>query len=63
MAERLLQYYTYITDELGMEGKVRLAQETKIPAAVAAVTPDSQINLKMFREAVERLTGEPAPRF
>ncbi len=63
MAERLLQYYTYITDELGMEGKVRLAQETKIPAAVAAVAPDSQINLQTFRAAVERLTGEPAPQF
>ena len=63
MAERLLQYYNHIVSELGMEGKVRLAHETKIPAAVAAVVPDSPDNLAIFRKAVELLTGEPAPKF
>jgi hypothetical protein len=46
----------------GLEGKVKLAQITKVPSVVAALEPDSPELLSMFSKAVEKITGEPAPK-
>jgi hypothetical protein len=61
MAQRLLSYYKYVGETVGMAGKVKLAQETKIPSTKAALAPDSDANLAIFRAAVEAVTGKPAP--
>ena len=61
MAERLLQYYKYIGELMGLEGKIKLAQMTKIPSTQAALKPDNKENIQRFREAVEQLTGKEAP--
>ncbi len=61
MGERLLSYYKYIAQEVGISGKVKLAQATKIPSTKAAFEPDNALNLSAFKTAVSSLTGKPAP--
>ncbi len=61
MAEKLLLYYKYVAEKKGIEGKMKLASETKIPSTIAATTPDTPENLAKFRKAVEIITGKPAP--
>ena len=63
MAETLLLYYKYVTEKKGISGKVKLAQYTNVPSVVAALEPDSPELLVLFTEAVEKITGEPAPKF
>ena len=63
MAERLMKYYAYIGQEQGMGAKIKLATATKIPSTKAAMVPDSPENIKVFKDAVEQLTGKPAPNF
>ena len=41
MAERLLKYYKYITEQKGIMGKIELAKETTLPSVLAASEPDS----------------------
>jgi hypothetical protein len=61
MGARMMQYYKYVNDEKGLLGKIDLAKLTKIPSAKAALEPDSDDNIKLFRKAVEEITGKPAP--
>jgi hypothetical protein len=61
MAEKLMRYYKYIEEKQGLEGKIRLAMETKIPSMKAALVEDSAKNVKLFMEAIWKITGEPAP--
>ena len=63
MAEKLVQYYEYISRELGLKGAMKLAAITGIPSIRAQAEPDSEQNLTLFRHAVEQLTGKPAPIF
>lgn len=63
MAETLLLYYKYVTEKKGISGKVKLAQFTNTPSVVAALKPDSPELLRIFSEAIEKITGEPAPKF
>ncbi len=61
MAERLIQYYKYIRDVAGYEGKIDLATTTKIPSTKAAMEPDSEENINKFKEAIKKITGLEAP--
>lgn len=61
MAEKLLLYYKHISDLKGLEGKMKLAQETKIPSSKAAIEPDSPEVIEIFRKAYENITGRDAP--
>ncbi len=63
MAEKLMQYYKYMADEQGFPGKLSLARETKIPSAKAALKPDTPENINLFKEAVQKITGKPAPNY
>jgi hypothetical protein len=63
MAEALLKYYKYVGDQAGAIGKTQLAMTTKIPSTKAAMAPDSPANLALFRSAVAKITGAPAPTF
>lgn len=63
MAEKLIKYYAYVGKEHGMGAKIKLATATKVPSTTAATAPDSPENLKLFRDAVEKITGQPAPHF
>jgi len=63
MAEKLIKYYAYVGQEKGLGAKIELATITKIPSTTAATAPDSPENLKLFQEAVEKITGKPAPIF
>ncbi len=61
MGKKLLRYYDYLEEKLGREGKVRLAQATHIPSVLADAAEDSEENLRVFREAILKITGHPAP--
>ena len=63
MAEKLLRYYSFINEAKGMEGKILLAKETKIPSVKAAMEPDSPENIRVFINAIKKITGKPAPAF
>jgi hypothetical protein len=62
MGEKLLGYYKYVTEVAGMDGKIKLAQLTKVPSAIAAEQPDSPSNVELFQSAVATITGKPVPR-
>lgn len=61
MAEKLLRYYKYVQDRLGLEGKIQLAKETKIPSTQAALEPDTSEVIQKFRVAIEKITHQAAP--
>ena len=61
MAEKLLKYYKYVQDTLGLDGKIELAKATKIPSTQAAMEPDKPENIQIFKAAVEKITHRPAP--
>ena len=63
MAEKLMRYYQYVDEEVGLAGKLKLAQLTKTPSTLAATHPDSEEILQRFQEAVKGITGKEAPRF
>jgi len=63
MAEKLLRYYSYISGKRGFTGKFELAKQTKIPSTKASLEPDSPELIARFKEAIEKITGEPAPDF
>jgi hypothetical protein len=61
MAEKLLKFYQAMQDRAGLSGRTKLAMETKIPSTKAALAPDSEENLRRFREAFTRITGQAPP--
>jgi hypothetical protein len=63
MAEILLKYYKFISDEKGLQGKIKLAQLTKIPSTVAAMEPDSPEIINLFKTSIRTLTGKDAPNY
>ena len=63
MADRLMKYYQYISEQSGLSGKVKLAQMTRVPSTKAAVEPDTQETIQKFQEAVREITGKPAPTY
>lgn len=63
MAEKLVKYYKYVGDSMGIDGRMKLAQETKTPSLSAANIPDSPENIEKFKKAIHAITGKPAPNF
>ena len=63
MADRLMQYYQYVSEQAGLNGKVKLAQMTNIPSTKAAVEPDSQDAIQKFKDAIREITGKAAPSY
>ena len=63
MAEKMMLYYKFVTDKMGMDGKQRLARLTLIPSMIAATEPDSDEKIALFRDSVKQITGETAPQY
>ncbi len=63
MAERLLKYYKFASDEGGLELKMKLAMATKLPSADAARIADTPDKLTLFRETLKKLTGKAVPEY
>jgi hypothetical protein len=63
MAEKLLKYYKFMKDCQGGTGQIGLAMQTKVPSTRAALVPDAPETILLFQQAIEKLTGKPAPRF
>ncbi|WP_254822917.1 XylR N-terminal domain-containing protein [Haloglomus halophilum] len=60
--EKLMEYYSYIEEQEGLEGKIQLAKETNLPETKASTAVDSKENIKMFRQAIEDILGERPPK-
>jgi len=63
MAMKLMQYYQYVSEQLGASGRVQLATKTKVPSTKAAMEPDTPELVQAFRTAVKELTGKDAPSY
>jgi hypothetical protein len=63
MGVKLMQYYKYVSDEKGLSGQMALAKATKVPSTKAALEPDSLMAIELFMQAVEMITGKPAPKY
>ncbi len=61
MGDQLIKYYHYINEQLGLSGKVKLAQLTKVPSTVAATEPDKPELVQRFKDAITQITGKPPP--
>ncbi len=61
MGEKLLRYYNYIQDKEGFFGVIRLAQLTSITSKRAASEADTPELIERFKNAIEKITGKPAP--
>lgn len=61
MAQKMVQYYEYIESVMGRDGKVKLAQMTCVPSVLASGKPDDPKTLQVFKDAIAKLTGRPAP--
>ncbi len=61
MAEKLLLYYKYIYEVQGYNGRIELAKTTKIPSVEAAIELDTPEKIELFKEAILKITGKPAP--
>lgn len=62
MGEKLMEYYNFVEEAEGYTGKIELAKKTNLPGTKAATEPDTEENLRMFRDAIEEITGERPPR-
>lgn len=62
MGEKLMEYYSFVEQEAGLSGKIELAKRTNLPGTKASTAPDSEENVREFREAIEEITGEDPPR-
>jgi hypothetical protein len=58
-----MQYYQYISEQLGAVGRTQLAMKTKIPSTRAAMEQDSAETIQKFMAAVKEITGKEAPHF
>ena len=61
MGQKLLKLYKFVADHGGLPAKIELATQTKIPSSMAAMQPDSPENLKIFKDAIKKITGETPP--
>ncbi len=61
MGTKLMQYYDYITKEMGAKGQIKLAMKTKLPSTKAAMADDSDETVAKFKAAIAELTGKDAP--
>ena len=62
MGEKLMEYYSFVEQEAGLSGKIELAKRTNLPGTKSSTAPDSEENVREFREAIEEITGEDPPR-
>ncbi len=59
MGEKLVKIYQTIQETAGLKGKTLLAMETKIPSTRAALAPDNDENLELFKKAYTKIVGKP----
>ncbi len=58
MGDVLVKYYEFVRQEAGLNGAMRLSMRTKISSNKAPHAPDSVQNLRLFRAAVQEITGQ-----
>jgi hypothetical protein len=58
MGAKLVKYYELIEDKLGMKGKSELAKLTHKPSVVVAGLPDDPETVRLFQDAIQKLTGQ-----
>ena len=63
MAAKLMQYYQYVSEQVGILGRTQLAMKTKIPSTKAAMEPDTPETIQLFKAAIKEITGKEAPSY
>jgi len=63
MADRLMKYYQYVSEQVGASGRVKLATMTKVPSSKAAMEPDTPEIIKKFKDAINEITGKLPPEY
>jgi hypothetical protein len=63
MAEKLMKYYQYVSEQAGAVGRTKVAMLTKVPSTKAAMEPDTPEMIKIFKEAIRQVTGDPPPNY
>ncbi len=58
MGQKLIEIYKFVSDNSGIQGKMKLAIETKIPSTKAVFEPDSEENIELFKEKATKITGK-----
>ena len=55
MGLKLVNFYERVGQELGFEGRMKLAMLTKIPSTQAQAADDSANNVALFEQSLARL--------
>ncbi len=63
MGMKLAKYYQYIIKEKGVQGRIELGVMTKISSIIAPLQADSPENIKLFKDAIKKITGKEAPDY
>ena len=63
MADKLMKYYQYVAEEVGLPGKMKVAQLTRIPSTSAVMAPDSPEIIQKFKDAIQQVTGKVPPSY
>lgn len=61
MAKKLIDIYTAISKEGGLNAQMRLAMITGIPGSKSAAEPDSPDNIAKFINAYKEITKKDCP--
>lgn len=56
--EKLMEYYNFMEEQEGLDGKIQLAKETNLPETKASTAVDSKENIQMFQQAIKDILGE-----
>jgi hypothetical protein len=62
MGMKLVRFYERVGQELGFEGRMKLAMLTKIPSTQAQAADDSPNNLALFEQSLAQLRNDPGKR-
>lgn len=63
MSQRIFEYFKYVSDEVGLDGRVQLSQKIKLTSIQATLCKEDDELLEKVKTAVEEVTGKPAPNF
>ncbi len=63
MGDKLMKYYQWAAEQGGLQAKIKLAQETKMPSTSAALAPDDAATIARFREVLRKLVNAEPPTY
>lgn len=62
MGKRLEEFFDFVEEKKGREGKVALARETGVPSVIAEGTKETPELIERFRKAIVKIAGVEPPK-